>query len=269
MDGGKVKTAIYYFSGTGNSLKVARDLAGELREAKVIPISEAIKYKEVKPEEQRVGIVYPVYMWGMPLIVANFINKLKLDKDQYVFAVATYGGMPGNALSQTAKQLEKQGMCLSAGFGVRMPGNYTPLYGAVPAEKQQEMFECEKEKVKEIAKFIQAADKTKIEKSSFLINLIFSGIIYKLGSGKMSQMDKSFWVNGKCTSCSICEQVCPVDNIKMVDGKPQWQNRCEQCMACLQWCPVEAIQYGKKTINRKRYRHPEARVEDFINAASK
>jgi MinD superfamily P-loop ATPase len=35
-------------------------------------------------------------------------------------------------------------------------------------------------------------------------------------------------------------------------------------MACLQWCPVEAIQYGKKTIGRKRYHHPSIAVADMF-----
>jgi formate hydrogenlyase subunit 6/NADH:ubiquinone oxidoreductase subunit I len=34
-------------------------------------------------------------------------------------------------------------------------------------------------------------------------------------------------------------------------------------MACIQWCPTEAIQYGAKTANRKRYRHPGVAAKDL------
>jgi Fe-S-cluster-containing hydrogenase component 2 len=50
----------------------------------------------------------------------------------------------------------------------------------------------------------------------------------------------------------------------MKEGKPAWQHRCYQCMACLQWCPVEAVQYGEATAKRKRYRHPDVKLDDFL-----
>ena len=80
---------------------------------------------------------------------------------------------------------------------------------------------------------------------------------------KMKKADKNFNVEEKCTQCGICEKICPVGNIKLVDGKPTWHQNCEQCMRCIQWCPVEAIQIGKATITRTRYHNPEAKVTDF------
>jgi Fe-S-cluster-containing hydrogenase component 2 len=59
-------------------------------------------------------------------------------------------------------------------------------------------------------------------------------------------------------------KVCPVDNIALVEGRPVWSHRCEQCMACIHLCPVEAIQAGRKTAARGRYRHPTVQVDDLI-----
>lgn len=66
----------------------------------------------------------------------------------------------------------------------------------------------------------------------------------------------NFHANNKCTKCGLCLKICPVNNIKMKDGNIKWNGRCEQCMACIQYCPAEAIQFGNKTLNRKRYRNP-------------
>lgn len=259
-----MKTSLYYFSGTGNCLKVAQDLAGKLENAEVISIPKTLKANQTTTNSEKIGIIYPVYIWGMPLIVVDFINKLVVENGAYIFAIATYGGMSGASLLQTAKQLKAKGLELSAGFGITMPGNYTPMYGAIPQEKQDEMFSREKGKICHIAQIVKEGKNYPIETSTALVNLLFSGIIYKLGSSKIPGMDKSFWVNEKCTHCGICQKVCPVGNITMENGKPQWHHKCEQCMACLQWCPEEAIQYGKKTLGRKRYRHPEVKVEDFM-----
>ena len=59
--------------------------------------------------------------------------------------------------------------------------------------------------------------------------------------------------NTKCTSCGICAKSCPVDNITMVEGLPQWQHNCTMCLSCIHRCPTVAIQYGKETIKKGRY----------------
>jgi len=257
-----MKTAIYYFSGTGNSLKIAWDLTKFLGDADVIPIAKAVLEKEIIPDADRIGIIYPVYMWGMPLIVNRFIEKLKTDK--YIFAIANCGGMAAGALIHTKKRLEAAGMKLSSGFIVKMPGNYTPMYGAIPKEKQEKLFTKEEAKIKEIANIIKSREEKPIEKNSFLVNFFFSTFIYNMGSTKIPGADKDFWSNEKCTSCGLCEKICPVNNINMANGKPSWKHHCEQCMACLQWCPSEAIQFGKKTEGRKRYRHPLVKASDLM-----
>lgn len=260
-----MSTVIFYFTGTGNCLKVARDLAKELGGADIIAIPKVIN-QQVDLAAERVGIVYPVYMFGMPLIVEKFITKLKADKDKYIFAIATFGGMAADTLGQNARLLKAQGLKLSAGFGIRMPGNYTPLYGALPLEKQQVMFIQEKEKIKQIAKIVSEKKENKLERGDFFTNFLFSGMLYKKMSRKIPLLDKDFWANEKCTSCGICVRVCPVNNIKLSDGKPIWLHKCEQCFACLHWCPEEAIQYTKKTLGRKRYRNPEIKLEDLISS---
>ncbi|MCX5705192.1 MAG: EFR1 family ferrodoxin [Candidatus Omnitrophica bacterium] len=256
-------TTIFYFTGTGNCLKVARDLAKALDDTKITSISKVLN-GEIDLSTDRIGIIYPVYMFGMPLIVSRFIKKLSLAKDKYIFAIATYGGMPGGSLGQTARELKAIGLKLSAGFGIAMPGNYTPLYGAIDKNKQKSMFVKETKRIVEIASIIREKKDAKIEENNFLTNAIFSGLIYKASSPKIPYMDKDFWSDDKCNSCGTCVKVCPVNNIKLFDKKPAWMHKCEQCFACLQWCPKEAIQYGKNTATRTRYHHPEIKLQDII-----
>ena len=57
----------------------------------------------------------------------------------------------------------------------------------------------------------------------------------------------------KCVSCGKCVELCPLNNITLIDGKPVWGNHCTHCMACLHRCPTEAIEYKKKTQSKPRY----------------
>ena len=80
-------------------------------------------------------------------------------------------------------------------------------------------------------------------------------------------LDKGLWVDEKCDNCGICEDVCPVDNIKFSKSKspgPTWQHHCINCLACYHHCPQEAIQLGKEE-QMQRYRHPEISLEEIIN----
>jgi ferredoxin len=259
-----MRITLFYFTGTGNCLTVARDLAKELGDTNIVSIPKAIN-GEIDLSADRIGIIYPVYMFGMPLIVSRFIKKLSSAKNKYIFAIATYGGMPGGSLGQTARELKAAGLKLSAGFGIAMPGNYTPLYGAIDKKKQESMFAKESKRITRIASIIKEKKEAKIEKNNFLTNAIFSGLIYKAGSPRIPYMDKDFWSDEKCNSCGTCVKVCPVDNIELIDKLPVWMHKCEQCFACLQWCPKEAIQYGKNTATRTRYHHPEIKLQDIIS----
>lgn len=253
---------LYYFSGTGNSLVVARDLAAALGDATVIPIPQALAEGR-KPTADCVGIIFPVYMWGPPLIVSEFARRLDVSPETYIFAVATYGGFPAGTLGVIDRILRGRSRKLSAGFGVLMPGNYTPMYGAPPEEKQAACFAKEKERIGQIASTVRQRQAGRLEGNNMLANFLFTTLLYRVGSPHIPSFDRKFRVTERCNGCGVCAKVCPVGNIDMRDGKPVWRGHTEHCMACLQWCPQEAIEFGAKTAGRRRYHHPEVRAADI------
>lgn len=261
-----MSAAIYYFSATGNSLTVAKDLAAGLG-AEIIPITRALKNDFEWPFDI-VGIVYPVYMFGLPLIVTDFLKQIKLKPQAYIFSVATLGGLPGLAHTQTREILKQRGISLSAGFSVLMPGNYTPLYEALPKEKQEELFRKEKLRINTILTAVKEQKRGIIEEKPFLFNFLLNKLLYKSGIKQIPLSGKNFWATETCTKCGLCAKVCPVENIELIEGRPKWLTHCQHCMACLQWCPVEAVQYKKSTLGRKRYRHPAITAEEIINQSS-
>lgn len=44
-----------------------------------------------------------------------------------------------------------------------------------------------------------------------------------------------------CNGCGACKEVCPVDAIKIKDGKAVISDDCVECGACVSQCPREAI----------------------------
>ena len=80
---------IYYFSGTGNSRFVSQKLA-EILEEECRIITDVNPSTEIAAG-QYLGFVFPVYSWGVPPVMLDFINRLP----QSLKEIVNIGQMPG------------------------------------------------------------------------------------------------------------------------------------------------------------------------------
>jgi len=256
-----MKTQLYVYTGTGNSLWAARQLALELKDVSLHFMPNLSR--NLKVEANSVGIIFPVHIWGLPKRVIQFTNHLQSKPGTYFFALAVNAGQPAATLVQLQKLMSTHQMSLALGNSIVMPSNYIPWGGPGPIETQRRLFGEAQEKVKSIARSILQGERKTVDRGPFWQNILFSSI-YKISFRSVHKMDKNFWADDKCNGCGICSKVCPAANIETTNEKPAWRHRCEQCLACLQWCPEEAIQYGKKTFKFPRYHHPEVILKDML-----
>lgn len=262
-----MKTDLFFYTGTGNSLWAARTVAGELGNAELIPLLW-ISGNPVQIRGDAVGIIFPVHGWGLPPRVIDFVNSLPRDTSTYYFAFAVNAGQVAATLLQMESLMKSRGLSLSAGFDIVMPSNYIPWGGPGPEEKRMRRIHDAKEKIRRISAIIAKREQRPVEKGPLWQNILFSWL-YKFSFPHIPSMDKNFWVDDKCNTCGICKKICPCGNITITEGKPVWLHHCEQCLACIQWCPKKAIQYGKKTPRYERYHHPEVTLEDIISISQR
>ncbi len=291
---------IYYFSGSGNSLAMARGIA-EKMDARLLSISSVMDAESITSGADVMGIVFPVYHKGSPLILKRFVEKLEHLEKKYIFGVGTYGDSPGLAMRHLGQLVQSRGGQLAAGFGVHMPYNYlTPSFvlrdflasftlREIPLARQHTLFADAQGKIENIAAFVSARNSGTFEITSDVLTRLADrlGLPETLGKAvwlkvagvdeqtelpfleSRQLMDRGFWVDEKCNGCGICSRICPVSNIRMLESEPVWQRRCEQCFACLQWCPPKALQFGSNTVGRKRYHHPDVKLADMLRQAAK
>ncbi|QOX63715.1 4Fe-4S ferredoxin [Anoxybacterium hadale] len=249
---------IFYFTGTGNSLYAANAIAEAQGEQLISIPAEMDRKQEVYSYEQKdgelLGFVFPVYAWGPPAIVLDFVSKLRVTGKPYVFSLCTCGDEEGQSTRMLAKNLAASGIVLKSSFALRMPNNYVVGFDVDSKDLEERKLKEAEETLREINGIISRREsahrnipgrfprlKTRV------VNPLFN---------RFAMDTKKFYADDKCISCGLCEKVCPVHTIK-VETKPVWGKACTQCLACIHRCPVRAIQMGKGTEQKGRYLHPD------------
>jgi ferredoxin len=258
-----MKAKIFYFSSTGNSLYTAREIAGELGD-EIMPIPKAAGCRNSMGVET-IGIVFPVYAWGLPRIVGEFAANLILAPGQYVFAAATCGGTPGDVLGRLKKILKKNGHDLNSGFLLRedfRAGDGRPsiinlwnLGGIKPVSL--------KVRLSEITGIIKNRENHKPETSS-LPARVLGNLFHDVAVKHYKNADLNFSAGEKCDLCGVCLRVCPRENIVLENGRQSWKHNCESCYGCFYWCPRQAIRINNNPGIKAGYHNPEISLEDML-----
>ncbi len=253
-----MNTALYYFSGTGNSLSVARAIKTNINGSELFPIVGCLKQKPVEVAAQRVGIIFPIHFMTVPRIVREFLNEVKFHNPEYIFIVVT-GASPklGNVLSQVEKSLKSSNVTLNAGYFIPMVAAHFPYVSLSKTKQPDKLYQEAKEKVLSICESINQL------KHSFDNEFAIFGNIKQVISKEPKGNEKVFTVGEGCIRCGYCMQVCPFENIRLHGKQVQWLDNCHYCFACLHFCSQSVIQYKKLSVGKPRNHHPSILLNDI------
>lgn len=243
---------IFYFTATGNNLYVAKSF-----EAEYYSIPKLLKENNLNFEDDKIGIVFPVYHSGVPKIVEEFLDKAKL-KSNYFFGIATYGMYAGASTIHLLKIGERNGIKFSYVNELIMVDNYLPGFDMDKQIKTQSKKNIEGN----LNKIIEDVTSNKIYlKKHSKVSEIVRSLNEKLYD---PNFDKKFIVDDSCISCRICEKVCPVNNIT-VATKPKFNGNCQHCLACIQNCPKKAIKL-KNQKSDSRFINEHVTLKEIIDS---
>ena len=261
---------IYYFSATGNSLVVAREVAAHLGECEIVHVADAMNDSEPSKRFERIGFVHPVYGWGPPRMVHDFIDGCVIPEADYYFAIATHGGTGASALQVLSRQLSSRSVPLHAGFSVK-EGHYQPdpdhaKHPAVRFVRAMNRHPDERarsfaERRDEILTPIEQMRHCAVEFDN-RIGSVVARLFHPISLRTFATSDRTFFQTADCVACGICTTVCPRCNVHLEDSKLSWGGDCEGCFACVQWCPKSAI--GIRGVDRITQGHnPSCRAKDL------
>ena len=245
---------VLYFSATGNTEFIAKELAKRLDD-ECVNLLDRVRSDNHEPlySEKPFVICAPVYVCEMPRFMSKYLKKQTLEGSRDVYFIFTSGGYCGISGVLAKKIVKAKKMVYRGHAEFKMPRNYVandayPMLGKDETEKR----------ILDSYAYIDKVSKNILDGEKLtarhvflfetLITLPFNPIWckYKLTA-------KDFHTTDACVGCGKCEKLCPLNNIKIVDKKPVWENQCTHCMACIANCPTNAIEYGEITKDKERY----------------
>ncbi len=256
---------IYYWSGTGNSYRVATWLAERWQDvrgaADVTPIEQPLPTSPMcESAKPLLVLVTPTHGFTAPWQMLRFAFRLPPGNACPAYCVATRAGIrlgkwipPGIAGSCTlllAFILLLKGYRVRGAMSVNMPSNWTVAHPAL-GEKSVRLI---REKARTTTHAF--ADKVLQQKQvwitgnnlyELILGLLLAPIsIAYLFVGRFF-LAKLFFANSRCDGCRICAENCPVGAIRMWGStrpRPFWKYNCESCMRCSAICPHAAVEGG-------------------------
>jgi ferredoxin len=252
---------IFYFTGTGNTLLLGRKIVTQMKEAELLPIMSLYGSTVKKIECDAVGFLFPVYCLDVPDFIGDIIDRNDFSSVGYFFAAITCGGTPGNALSSLDNQLREKGKKLNYGFEVKM-GDNSIVY-ATSQEILKQRLDSLEGISSEIAALVNKRETTR-QAYDFKADSVSMKNLINKALATDYKIDRKSADQKKCTLCGLCTEVCPVRNIKIVNGNLEWGDNCIRCFACLNWCPRSAIRFGSiEPEPKQQYHCPGISVADI------
>ncbi|MBR5740030.1 MAG: EFR1 family ferrodoxin [Firmicutes bacterium] len=242
---------VLYFTGTGNSRFVAERISKKTK-SELIDLRPQVKAgTQQAVDDENVVFVAPTYAWLLPTAVSEWIEKADLTSVKRAWFVMTCGDSIGNACQYNRELVLKKGIEYMGTAKIIMPENYIAMFNTPGKAESRRIVTKSLPDIDRAIEALTAGKKFPPVRVTVAQHLLTK--VVHPAFGKFFIKGEAFSVKDDCIACGKCAELCPMNNISLIDGKPEWGNGCIHCMACICYCPKAAIEYGTATATRERY----------------
>jgi ferredoxin len=256
------KNTVFVYSGTGNSLASAKQVAARLDAEMIFVTAELAASGRVFGGE--IGIlIYPVYAFGMPMTVKRFIRGCGFDF-QYFAVITICGSHSRGAFTEAIKLMKKRTQPVRYTNEIKSVENYVHMFALPPDDIIAAQTAAQIQNTDRIIGDLLARKRNR--RFPFRPLSAFVRFVFRRATPAFA---RRYRITDACTGCGICRRVCPARAIKMEQqtisretgdcitaARPVFDPRlCDHCQSCLQLCPHRAICFGKIGPDSRRYRN--------------
>ncbi len=257
-----MKTAIVYYSQTGNTKKIAsaifEGMHKEFETVDLIPVIN-LKDSDILKTYDIIGIGCPVWCMKEPGIIGRLLADLKEVDGKQAFLFCTHATLIGGFFERLIPILQEKGLKV-LGWEDWFGGKVNPtVEGPYYTDGHPDDVDLQEARAfgQEMAvRSIRVAngDKTILpslpEGDKYVKRY---GSLEKIAamvttpSEKTAHTRAAFRFNrDQCTQCGLCQQFCPAKSINPWDQVPLSEETCEHCHFCELICPGGAISFTGK-----------------------
>lgn len=268
-----MKVLILYFSGTGNTDYAAKYLQNKLVNFSINTDIGSIEniLPENTVEYDLLIVGFPIYAGAAPEFFHQYLKLLPSVNKKGLFVFSTRAVFTGQAVNNVFEMLGSKGYIPLGYKNIGMPGSDALPFMSKSSKYVQRALTKDYSNLHEVNEFAQKIAcvigeikqgknieilRIKAPKVIPLLNRMFQSLWdlgYKFAEKKITP---NFWVDNKCVKCGLCVKQCPSKNISLIDNSIIFGTHCYMCMRCVNQCPKEAIQIGKRTVNKFRWKGP-------------
>ena len=248
-----------YFSGSGNTRFCVESFCSHFEGCETLSIEDARVTSALNKAEEIV-LGYPIQFSSVPKIVRDFLSRNQVHfAGKRVYIIATMGLFSGDGAGCGARQLKRYGTKIVGGLHVKMPdciGDVSAL--KKPLEENQQLIRAAEVKLAQAADSYQQGKPTR-EGLGFFYHLagLFGQRLWFYTKTRQ-YTDKLRIDPERCIGCGLCADLCPMDNLRLVNKKASAGPRCTMCYRCINNCPKQAITLLGKTVVEQ------CRVEKYL-----
>ena len=249
---------VFYFTGTGNSLYIAKQLSES-----PVSIPQAMKRETLDFTDGSIGIVTPIYGHEMPQMVKDFLKKASFHTD-YFYILLTYGNRHGGAAELAKQVCDECGVKVNYINVIQMVDNWLPSFD------MNEQKAIDKHIPQQLAPILADLN---AKKNAISPVTDTDRAAHQQFLAGISRMPADAWqhllkISDACVGCGICEKVCPSGSIRVENGRAvHHAGNCQTCLACVHACPRKAIGLVMPEKNpNARYRNEHISLQEIIAA---
>jgi ferredoxin len=254
-----MKVSVRYFSGTGNSWRIAAECAERFQASGYEADMESIlRGAPPDPAADAVCFCFPVHALDLPRNVFPYLRGLPPSSKNIPTVLLVTGGDPDNcgwALESGVRLLAERGYPVRIADLIPMPDNWTPFHSAPDHETAERSIAQGVQKTDDlVSQFLDGGTRLKpiaLRKFGRLGSILMRTLFHRRGVYKMWIF---FETGSRCNGCGLCARICPTASIRLKEGKPVWSEGCVQCMRCFNYCPTRAIRQLEPLLHGSRHR---------------